>query len=107
MAVQANLTTEEKVKFSFAPATPSGKPGLIDGSVTSEVLSGSATVTMNPDGMSGFIVSGDTAGDSEILFSADADTTAGVKTITETVNATVTDPQVTTLGFTLGTPEPK
>lgn len=107
MAQAVNLTSEEKVSFQFAPATPKGKPGLIDGTITSEVLSGTSSVVMNADGMSGFIVSGDTAGDSEILFSADADTTAGVKTITETVNVTVTDPQVTTLGFTLGTPEPK
>lgn len=106
MAVNVSLTSEEKVSFAFAPTTPAGQPGLIDGSISAVVESGDATVTMNADGLTGFIVSG-AAGDSVVRFSADADTTAGVKTIEEVATVTVTDPLVTTLGLSFGTPEPK
>lgn len=107
MAVQLSMTNEGKKSFTLAPATPSGQPGLIDGSVVATVLTGDATATINPDGLSGFIVSGAT-GLSTIELSADADlTTGGVKTISEIIEVEVTDPQVATLGLSFGPEEPK
>jgi hypothetical protein len=102
------MTTQEKVSFTIAPATPNGTPGPIEGTAKHEVLSGTSTVEWNADGQSGFIVSANAPEIGQIKFSVDADLDPGVtREVSEILNVTITDPQVTTLGFNLGTPEPK
>lgn len=107
MAVQVKMTNEGKKSFKLAPGTPSGKPGLIDGSVVATTLSGDASATINDDGLGGFIVSGET-GLSTIELEVDTDLTeGGVKTIKEIIEVEVTDPLVVTMGLTFGEEEPK
>jgi len=102
MALAGTMTTAEKIPFNFSPDQP------LDG-VIEATVEGDAVVDWNDDShMSGFIVSGSTAGaDVVVTFSADGELGDGVSTIQEVATITITAPNATTLGATLGTPVQK
>lgn len=103
MALAGTMNTTQKIPFTFSPDQP------LDGAVTAEVQ-GDATVEFDDPttGLSGFIVSGSTAGsDVVVTFSADAQPGEGVETIQEVATISITAPNATTLGAVLGTPVPK
>lgn len=108
MPQTAQSTTDEKIPLGFAPATPKGTPGPIDGTFKYEVLEGGATVETDPDGVPLFAVSEDTAGFSRIRFWADVDLDPNVeKQVEDILEYTYVSPQVSTLGFTAGAAVPK
>jgi hypothetical protein len=81
---------------------------LIDGALTVTVQSGSGTVVQDPATPLVFTArSGDTAGDTVYLVSADADLGAGVVTISDTVTLTVTSAAAASFGLTAGAAQPK
>lgn len=97
------MNTTQKIPFTFAPDQP------LDGAITATVQ-GDATVEFDDisTGLSGFIVSGSTAGsDVVVTFSGDAQPGEGVETLEEVATITITAPNATTLGAVLGTPVPK
>lgn len=100
------LTSEQKVKVTLTPTTATGKPSSLDGAATFTVESGDCTVE-NIDELSAWIISGDAAGVSVISVSADVDLSEEVKTITDSITVTVSDPFAANLGLTIGQPEPK
>lgn len=100
MALAGSMNTTQKIPFTFSPDQP------LDGAITATV-EGDATVTFDDEatGLSGFIVSGSTAGsDVVVTFSADAQPGEGVETIQEVATISITAPNATTLGAVLGTP---
>ena len=103
MALAGTMTTAQKIPFTFAPDAP------LDGALTAEVT-GDATVTFDdPEtGLTGFIVSGSTAGaDVTVTFTGDGAPGAEVATLQEVATISITAPNATTLGGGLGTPVPK
>lgn len=103
MALSGSMNTTQKIKFTFSPDQP------LDGAITAEVT-GDATVTFDdPEtGLSGFIVSGSTAGaDVTVTFTGDGAPGAEVATLQEVVTISITAPNATTLGATLSPPVPK
>ena len=96
------MNTTQKIPFTFAPDQQ--LDGLIEATVE-----GDATVEYDDDThLTGFIVSGSTAGsDVVVTFSADGELGEGVSTIQEVATISITAPNATTLGATLGTPVPK
>lgn len=97
------MNTTQKIGFTFAPDQP------LDGAITATV-EGDATVEFDDEatGLTGFIVSGGTAGsDVVVTFSADGEQGSGVTTIQEVATITITAPNATTLGGVLGTAVPK
>lgn len=109
MPLEIALTTEQQVRVTLDPVMPKGKPVPVpvDGVPTWAIVSGEATLDPAPDGLSCMIVSPDSAGQSQVLVSADADLGAGVNTITDTISVLASDPQAASLGLTVGTPENK
>ena len=103
MALAATINTTQKIPFTFAPDQ------ALDGAITAEVQ-GDATVEFDDPttGLTGFIVSGSTAGSDVIVtFTGDGAPGAEVVTLQEVATITITAPNATTLGATLGTPVPK
>jgi hypothetical protein len=97
------MNTTQKIPFDFAPDQP------LDGHLNATVVSGDATIEeTSPDGLHGFIVSGETAGDeAHVEWEGDADPTSGFSSIKETAIITITAPMATSLGGTIGAPVPK
>lgn len=106
MPAEINLTTEQQVLATITPVTAAGNPATLDGEAVWTVTSGTCTVTP-VDATSAWLVSGDIAGDSTVVVSADADLGAGVQTISDTCLLHVANPQAASLGLTLGEPELK
>lgn len=104
--LEVKSTNEQKVHLHFAPKTAAGKPAKIDGDITYEVTSGDATVD-STDNLNPYIVSGDIAGESKILVTADADLGEGVETISEEISYVVSMPNASSFGVTVDAPEPK
>lgn len=102
-----SITSEQKVHVRLNPVTATGKPASLDGVASFTVSAGDATVVMDADGLGAFLVSGDVAGTSVVDISADVDLSAGVTTITESINLVVTDPQASSLGLIVSAAEPK
>lgn len=102
-----NLTNEQKVQATLTPVTLAGKPAKVDGKPTWTVQSGDGTVVVADDGLSAFLVSGNTAGDTAVLVEADADLGTGVDTISAQITMHVTSPNAANLGLTIGAPVPK
>jgi len=103
MALAGTMNTTQKIPFTFAPDQP------LDGAITAEVT-GDATVEFDDPstGLSGFIVSGSTAGaDVTVTFTGDGAPGAEVATLQEVATISITAPNATTLGGGLGTPVPK
>ena len=97
------MNTTQKMPFTFAPDQP------LDGAITAEVQ-GDATVEFDDPatGLTGFIVSGSTAGaDVVVTFTGDGELGEGVTHVVEVATITIVAPNATTLGGTLGTPVPK
>lgn len=101
------LTNEQKVKVTLAPVTATGKPAKLDGEPTWTVQSGDSTVQVDPGGLSAFLVSSDTPGDTVIVVEADANLGEGVETISDAIRLTVEGARASSLGLVVGTPEPK
>lgn len=103
MALAGTMNTTQKIGFTFAPDQ------ALDGAITAEVV-GDATVEFDDPstGLTGFIVSGSTAGaDVVVTFSGDGAPGAPVDTLNEVATITITAPNATSLGGVLGTPVPK
>jgi len=97
------MNTTQKIPFTFAPDQN------LDGAITATV-EGDATVEFDDPstGLSGFIVSGSTAGsDVVVTFSGDGELGPGVTSLEEVATITIVAPNATTLGGVLGTPVPK
>lgn len=108
MALAIACTTDEQVPVTATPVTSTGNPALIDGALTVTVQSGSGTVVQDPATPLAFVArSGDTAGDTVYLVSADADLGAGVTAISDTVTLTVTSAAAASFGLTAGAAQPK
>lgn len=103
MALAGTMNTTQKIPFAFTPDQE------LDGAITAEVQ-GDATVEFDDPstGLTGFIVSGSTAGaDVVVTFSGDGELGPGLSTVQEVATVTITAPNATTLGGSLGSPVPK
>lgn len=103
MALAGTINTTQKIPFDFAPDQP------LDGALVATIISGDATIEQTgTDGLHGFVVSGSTAGDTaNVEWRGDADPSTGVSELVETAAISITAPNATTLGGTLGAPVPK
>jgi hypothetical protein len=97
------MNTTQKIPFDFAPDAP------LDGKLNATVVSGDATIEeTSPDGLHGFIVSGETAGDeAHVEWEGDAAPGEEFVSIKESAIITITAPNATSLGGTIGAPVPK
>lgn len=105
--VEVKITNEQKVKVTLAPKTATGNPATLDGKPSWEVTEGDATVAVDEDGMGAFLISGDSASESKIMVSADADLGEGVETVSQEISLVVTLANASDLGLSVGTPEAK
>lgn len=106
MPAEITLTNEQKVLVTVNPVTATGQPAQLDGPAIFTVTSGDCTVSA-VDERSAFIVSGSSLSDSVVQVDGDADLGGGVETISDTVLVHVQGARATSLGLTVGTPEPK
>lgn len=109
-------TTEQKVSIYANPTTATGKPSAIEGQAVVTILTGGATAAQATQaeidaetaagrlGLSGYVISEDTAGVSTWKIDGDADLGAGVTTISDGGTYTYNSPQAANLGITGGTP---
>lgn len=100
--ISRTITNEQKVPFTIAPKTATGKDAKIDGKPTVEVTEGDATCELAEDGMSGFLISGDSASESKFMLTADADLGEGVENIQQEISLIVTLANAADLGFSFG-----
>lgn len=107
MSIALKFSTEQQVTVHINPVTPKGKPVALDGVPVWQVAVGDVTLQPAADGLSCTIVSADTPGQSQVLVSADADLGEGVETISDTIDALVSDPQASSLGLTADAPVTK
>jgi len=107
MPLEIDLTTQQQVLLSAIPKTLEGCPGALAGPVVYTLNTGNCTLVPVGDDRSVLIVSGDHAGYSVMLVSAEADLGKGVETITDIVVVHVIDAHTAVLGLTVGTPELK
>lgn len=105
--IEVLLTTEQKVKVTLAPVTATGKVAKLDGKPTWEIESGESTVEPAEDGMSAYLISADTPGDTMVLIEADADIGEGVEAISDAIRLTVEGARAKNLGVTIASPEAK
>lgn len=101
--MQIRLTNEQKVQVTLEPKTDAGKPVTVENPVWS-VVSGDATLDPSPDGLSCWIISPETPGQSQILIEADADLGAGVEVVSATIDVDVAGAKAAVLGLAVGTP---
>lgn len=104
MSLIVKMSVEEKVLVHVNPKTPGGHPAQLDGLPSFEVTSGDVTVEVQPDGISAFIISGDTASTSTVMVTADADLGEGIQTIAQEVSVVCTLANANDLGFFADTP---
>ncbi len=105
--IEVVLTNEQKVQVTLTPVTATGKPATLDGKPSWTVTTGDATLDVADDGMSAFIISPDSPGESLVNIEADADLGEGVVTIAEAVKLTVNGALATSLGAVASAPVPK
>lgn len=105
--LSVSFTTEQKIRIVLNPGTATDKPAQVDGAPKWTVTDGICTLDVAADGLSAFIVSGDTAGISHITIDADADLGPGITDISDIVEATVTGAQAAKLGLAAEVPIPK
>lgn len=101
------VTNEQKIKLTLNPVTLKGKPAQLDGPPKWSVISGDSRVEPADDGLSAYLVSSDTPGDTTFLIDADADLGAGVEDVQETITLHVAGARAANLGVIVGTPELK
>lgn len=108
MPLELAITTEQKIPVTLAPVTANGGAASVDGAPVFEVVSGSGTIgEISEDGLTAYIVSGDSPDTTVVRVSADADLGEGVTTIEDLITVTVTNAQAAALGLTAGAAEPK
>lgn len=107
MPLELKITNEQKIKVTLTPKTDTGKPAVLDGVPTWEVVSGNSTVVAAADGLSADLVSADDPGDTQFLVKADADIGEGVEEISDIISLNVVGATAKNLGLTAGQPEPK
>lgn len=96
------ITNEEKVQVTLSPATAAGNPAMLDGAPTWTVTEGDATLEVDSDGMSAFLVSGAPDVNSKITITADADLGEGVVTLEDTIDLAVVAASASALGIVVG-----
>ena len=96
------ITNEQKVKFNLNPLTEAGNPGSVDGTPIWTVVSGDATLEVDPNGMGAYLVSGEANVNSVIQVEADVDLGEGVTTLVDTIDLAVVAATVSTLGLVEG-----
>lgn len=101
------ITNEQKIKVTLTPKTIAGKDAAVDGKPVWTVQSGSGTVEPSEDGLSAYLISSDTIGDTMVLVEADADLGEGVETISGQIQLHVEGAQAANLGLSAGPAEPK
>lgn len=101
--LSGTMNTTQKIPYDFTPDQP------LDGKLNATVVRGDATIEeTTPDGLHGFIVSGNTAGDeAEVEWIGDAAQGEPYEEIKEKAIITITAPNATSLGGSIGTPVPK
>jgi hypothetical protein len=101
--LSGTMNTTQKIPYDFSPDQP------LDGKLNATVVSGDATIEeTSEDGLHGFIVSGETAGDeARVEWEGDAAPGEEYVSIKETAIITITAPNATSLGGTIGAPVPK
>jgi hypothetical protein len=107
MALELNITNEQKQRVTITPLSAAGKPALIDGIPTWTVSAGDSTVDVAADGLSAFLVSSENPGDTVVLVQADADLGAGIETIADTINLHVAGARAANLGLASEAPVAK
>lgn len=113
--IEVKSTTEEKVHMHLAPQTSAGKPATIDGKINYEVTEGDATVVEEGTAKDGsaidnanpMFVSGDTAVESKIVATADADLGEGVETIVQEFSYVASLPKAKSFNVIQDAPEAK
>jgi hypothetical protein len=98
------ITKEEKVTPTFAPTTPGGNPGQIDGEVVLTVLTGDITIGPDEEGKLKEVLSGTETGIFQVEAKADVDMGEGVEPLSEVFDVIVVDARTTSLGVSFGTP---
>ena len=106
--LSVTCTDAQKITVTATPVTAGGKPATLDGALVVTVQSGDGTVEQDPASPLSFkAVSGDAPGTTVYLVTADADLGAGVITIQDTVELTVTNENAAAFGLAGGVVEPK
>jgi len=101
-------TNAQKVTVTATPKSISGRPATLDGPLTVTVQSGDGTVEQDPAAPLSFkAVSGEAPGTTVYLVEGDADLGAGVVTIQDTVELTVTSENAANFGLSAGPVENK
>ena len=101
------ITNEEKINVHVTPVTSTGKPAQIDGKPTWTVTSGEGTLAVADDGLSCFLISSDTPGDTVVLVEADANLGEGVETISDIIQLHVQGANAANLGLRADPPVAK
>lgn len=102
--MELTITNEQKIKLTLIPVTPAGKPTVLDGPPSWSLVSGNSTVEAAEDGLSAFLISEDSVGDTSFLVEADADLGEGKETIQEVIVLHVGHARAASLGLSAGTP---
>lgn len=102
-----SFTTEQKVQVTLNPATATGKAAKVDGAPKWTVTDGDVTLDVAADGLSAYIIAGETAAVAHVTVDADADLGKGVADISDIIEATVTGEQAAQLGLAAAAPVPK
>jgi len=105
--IEITITNEQKVPVTLAPVTATGKPAKLDGKPLWSVESGDSTLAVADDGLSAYLISSDTPGDTVVLVRADADLGEGIEEVADTIKLTVEGANAESLGMKAGPPEPK
>jgi len=105
--IELTCTNEEKILVTVNPTTSTGKPTKLDGAVSVTVESGSGSAVVQEDGLSFYLISGDDAGDTTFVVTADADLGEGVVSISDAIILHVAGALAKNLGLVAGSPEPK
>jgi hypothetical protein len=109
MPLKLTITNAEKVHVKLNPLTATQRPAALDGQPTWAVTQGAGTVEPDADGLGAFIVSPDTVDgiNTIVTVTADADLGAGVITLTDVIEVTVTAEQAVALGLVSDPAVPK
>jgi hypothetical protein len=101
--LSGTMNTTQKIPFDFAPDQP------LDGKLNATVVRGDCTIEETDEelGLHGFIVSGSTVEEVEVEWEGDAAPGEPYEAIKEKAIITITAPNATSLGGTIGTPVPK
>lgn len=106
IAVELNITNEQKVKVTVNPVTLAGNPATLDGPIKVDVQSGDGTVEMIDD-KSFYLISGNAPGDTAYTVSGDADIGVGVENVADVIVLHVAGARAAHLGMIADVPELK